>query len=333
VIYDFALEPELVATWHDRRVAYPILCQMGLGQRRVPCSFPFAAWNNLVMSAFRSIAPEAGTAAFQQARKNIEVLLRHLHETSTRRNGKLNDGETWLDAALREHGEFPFGGILVRTFDARHDDVVAADRISETDFPAWSPTAPPTLRDPEALARALAPVLRSPTELRFIDPYFDAADLSFFEPMRKYLLTAQRRRTIAGLRLQIHFAVRAEETEQASRISGRRLKESDIAQGKLDACERLLSPLLEPGVAIRAFAWGQATTGVRMHNRYVLSEVGGIMLGTGLDRTLRGEPQTDDLTVLSKEQHAARWSEFSDGALVHRLIAKRVIAHAPAGSR
>ena len=174
MIYEFALEPELVASWHDRRAAYPFRSQMGLGQRRVACAFPSAAWRRLVMDAVQARFPEHASPEAQAARRNIDALLRHFHETGTRRNGRLVDGEAWLIAAIREHALFPFGGIVVRASATREPYLVAADQISDEDFPAWTPPAPPVPRRPMDLANALAPLLRWAMDLRFVDPYFDA---------------------------------------------------------------------------------------------------------------------------------------------------------------
>lgn len=321
MIYDFAIEPELVASWHDRRVAYPVLCQMGLGHRRVPCAFPSAAWKKLVMSAFQSNISEASPPAMQKARKNIEILLKHLHEISTRRNGKLEEGETWLNAATREHAAFPFGGIVVGTTDSNEPPFVAADQLSEQDYPAWTPPAPPVVRQPKELASALGPLLRSATQLRFVDPYFNANDESFFEPLKEYLLVAQKRRTVGGLQIQIHFTVRPQEIELASSIEKRPMTEAEVARSKLVACERRIKPLLLPGVTVQAFAWGEDLRGAKLHNRYVLTEVGGIAVQTGLDRSQRETGQTDDLTILSKEQHEVRWAEYGTKSEAYRRIA------------
>lgn len=329
MIYEFALEPELVASWHDRRVAYPILCQMGPGLTRVPCSFPAAAWSKLVVEAVQAAFPDARAPEAQRARKNIEVLLRHLHDTGTRRNGRLTDREPWLDAARREHAAFPFGGIVVRASASREAFLVVADQMPEENFPAWAPPAPPVARQPGELANALAPLLRCATQVRFVDPYFDAGVDAFFAPMKAYLLTAQNRRSAGDLRVQIHFAVSRSDVEQQVRIRGRELTAAamnamglEIATSRLDICERRIKPILRPGVAVRAFAWGEGQTGIRMHNRYVLTEVGGIAVQHGLDRSGIAA-ETDDLTILSKEQFEQRAAEHCAESALYRLIAER----------
>ena len=136
-------------------------------------------------------------------------------------------------------------------------------------------------------------------------------------------MAAQNRRSFGDLQIQIHFGVRREDVEQASRIRGQRVTEAELANTRLDACDRRIGPILKAGVTLRAFAWGEGPMGVRMHNRYLLTEVGGIAVQTGLDRGPRGTHQTDDLTLLSREQHQERWAEYSPEGTVYRLIAQR----------
>jgi hypothetical protein len=142
--------------------------------------------------------------------------------------------------------------------------------------------------------------------------------------MREYLLAAQNRCSVGELQVQIHLAVSRQNVEQLARIRGQRFTEEDVAAIRLDACERRLRPILRPRVTLRAFVWGEGLNGARMHNRYVLTEVGGIAVQHGLDRS--SAPETDDLTVLSKEQYEQRWAEYSAGSASYRLIRDRSFA-------
>lgn len=317
MIYEFALEPELVATWHERRVGYAIWSQMGPGQPRVPCSFPADSWKRMVVEALRAIFPDPESLEWQNAKKSIEVLLRHLQEIGTSRKGGVASSETWLAAAQREHGHFPFGGIIVRSAPQRRAYLIEANRFGEEDFPAWNPPAPPVQRQPKQLASALAPLLRSARGLHFVDPYFDANVPAFFDPMREYLTTAQQRRDPADLFVEIHFAVRREELDQVARIKQRAVTELEVAQEKIEACRSKLLPLLQPGIPLRAFAWSEKVE--KPHNRYVLTNIGGILVGTGLDSG-RAAGHTDDLAILSKEQHKARWTQYARDSSDFRLI-------------
>ena len=53
----------------------------------------------------------------------------------------------------------------------------------------------------------------------------------------------------------------------------------------------------------------QKQGGERLHNRYVLSDLGGVSFGYGLDEGDEGE--TDDITLMDLEQYEARWSQYS----------------------
>lgn len=325
MIHDFALEPALVAEWTDRKVAYPILCQMGRGHHRVPCIFPSAAWTKLVIAAAEA---EHGqdVVKWQSTKKHLEVLLQHLKATGTRRNGRIHGQETWLAAAKREHEEFPFGGILVRSCTNAESHIVLADRLYEQENTTWNCAPVPVLRTSEDLAAALAPLLRSAAQVRFVDPYFDATVPDFREPMIEYLEAAQRRRTIGDLRVEFHFAVkRTDVWEECKRSSADfPVQERKLALARLSACEKELAPRLDRRVKASAYAWCQDSKGAKMHNRYVLTEVGGVAVQCGLDRSSSSTTnQTDDLTILSEAQYNERWSEFSRGGTVHRLIESR----------
>lgn len=317
MIYEFALEPDLVATWHDRREAYPILSQIGPGMSRVACAFPSDTWKNLVIAALRALFP-GESPEWQAAKKSIEVLLRHLQETGTARPGYISHGETWFAAAQREHGQYPFGGIVVKSSTLRRDYLVIADRLGVEEFAAWNRPARPVLRQPQELAAALAPLLRCAPCVRFVDPYFDATDQMFLDPMRELLAVMQQRRDRKDLQVELHFGVGPDEIDRARR-AGRATNETGLAQAKVHAFRSQLLPLLQPGVTLRVRVWAPLVD--RLHNRYVLTKVGGVMIGTGLDQAPPGSGHTDDLTLLSKEQLQKRWAQYARNSTDLRLLA------------
>lgn len=323
MIYEFAIEPELVATWHERRVGYPIWSQMGLGHSRVACAFPASTWRQLVIKALKVLFPNSGSVDWQNAKKNVEVLVRHLEEGGTARKGNQAHDETWIAAAQKEQGRFPFsGGVIVRAAPQTRSYFIEADHFGEKDVPAWNPPVTRIARQPKDLADALAPLLRAARKLRFVDPHFDAGVKEYFEPMREYLTAAQQRPDPSELSVEIHFSLRREDFEQAKSLSGRNMSERDVAQLKFDTCRAKLLSLLHPGGQIDAFAWAERVE--RPHNRYVLSNIGGVLVPHGLD-SAKSAGQTDDLRVLSKEQHRARWAQFDRASTELRLIAAETI--------
>ncbi len=48
--------------------------------------------------------------------------------------------------------------------------------------------------------------------------------------------------------------------------------------------------------------------GERLHNRYILTDLGGVSFGIGLDDGNEGE--TDDVALMGREQYDRRWSQY-----------------------
>jgi len=71
---------------------------------------------------------------------------------------------------------------------------------------------------------------------------------------------------------------------------------------------------LPAGFQVEFVRWKQKQGGEKLHNRYVLTDLGGVSLGVGLDE---GEPgESDDLLLLPRPQYEHRWSQYvgNDGA-------------------
>lgn len=65
---------------------------------------------------------------------------------------------------------------------------------------------------------------------------------------------------------------------------------------------------LPVGVTVEFVRLRQRAGGDELHNRYVLTEIGGVALGIGLDEGELGE--TDDLLLLPRAQYEWRWSQY-----------------------
>lgn len=45
-----------------------------------------------------------------------------------------------------------------------------------------------------------------------------------------------------------------------------------------------------------------------LHNRYILTDLGGVAFGIGLDDGKKGE--TDDITLMNRDLYELRWSQY-----------------------
>jgi hypothetical protein len=314
MIFEYALDPELVASWQDRNLWRFFDGKFGIGRYRVACSFPSKHWEAQVWSAFHRNFPQAD-ATKQNAKKRLDVLLQHLSAEMARRQGVSPKDTPWLEAVLKEHNDYPFKGIILKsppTSPKSH--LLCADELDEKTESEWNPKRPVVLRQTAELAEALSPLLRCCTEARFVDPYFDANDPTFREPFGAFLEKAQARREPSAVKIELHTSVKG-----AQPIDPKQ---------KFADCEIELRRFLKPNTKLRVFIWDEGIhQSEKFHNRYVLTNLGSVAVQAGLDRTHYGSAHTDDLTLLSKEQHVKRWEQYKEGSKAFRcLLGPEIIA-------
>ena len=105
MIQEYALEPELVASWHDPVLARFFIDQFGYGTGRVVSRYP-KKWRKLVWEAFQATF---GATAGDIRRKRIEELLAQLTMPVVRRPGCIwNAARGWLENAEQENARRPF---------------------------------------------------------------------------------------------------------------------------------------------------------------------------------------------------------------------------------
>ena len=85
------------------------------------------------------------------------------------------------------------------------------------------------------------------------------------------------------------------------------------------ACDRLVAPRLPSGVSVTITRWDQHHRGDFFHDRYILTDKGGIRLGWGLDRSKRPE-ETTDVTLLDAGLWSECWQNFQTHSIVYRHI-------------
>lgn len=75
-----------------------------------------------------------------------------------------------------------------------------------------------------------------------------------------------------------------------------------------EECRRYLPDLLPAGMQLKIGFWSQRAGGEEIHNRYILTDRGGVKFGNSLREGDAGT--TDDINLLSEEQHRLRFSQY-----------------------
>ena len=291
MIREYALEPELVATWHDRLLGRFFIEKFGYGTGRVVSRYP-KKWPRLVWNAFQATFK---ATAGEMGRKRVEELLAQLTTPDIRRPDCIwTDTRDWLENAEEENTRRPFHAILALDNPRDRAEVMLSDDVLTGTPEAWN--APNSIvldRTAASLADGVAPMLRCATRIFFIDPHFRASQSKFRNPLAAFLQVV--RTDASQVALELHTG---HVTENAPDWNTFRRE-----------CEQRLPGIIPTGLTLIVRRWKNRTGGEKLHNRYILTDIGGVQFGCGLDEGDQGT--TDDITLLSVNSYSRRHEEYS----------------------
>ena len=94
-------------------------------------------------------------------------------------------------------------------------------------------------------------------------------------------------------------------------------------------CREILSGLLPVDLELRIFCWDKKTGGKEFHDRFILTEFGGVDFGHGLDapgRPGRPSPAKVKIQILDKDDYQELWGDFrEDSEVYYKRISDPII--------
>jgi len=310
MISEFALEPELVATWHDRKKFLFFEEKFGARTGRIVSAFP-KKWKRLVWKVF----DEGSHGQDQNARKRFDALLSSLSENMVKRACAFPEIKVWLERAEAEHAERPFHAIVATQNPRNHKQIIIADELIEKGDNLWQMTDnSPVRRTAAELVTAVAPVLRVCRQIIFIDPYFKPKESRFSKPMAGFLEKIWNNRYgAAEPQVELHTSVDRYFRGYERGAERNPEEERRVCDNLKREIQSRLPQIIPRGKKMRVFIWKQREQGEKLHNRYILTEACGVLFGIGLDKAEDLETlETDDLQILTPSHLTFRWKEYKD---------------------
>ena len=281
MIYEFAVEPSLLCNWAQFN---HLIEKFGFQQGRLISRCP-TRWENAVKEVLKT-----ANVTVMQRQKMIEILANIDHKMVARDVQWLLNLD-WLENAERAHAKHAFHAILANKNPRNHGFVLPYEDLTE-DNALWATQSQRVVqRQAAEMARTLLPVFRIAVRLVFIDPNFDPCKAPAMRALKAYL---RQCRTISPYpQIEYHTKFNPGNTLFKSK------------------CMELESSI-PVGQKITMICWeNQNITGKPrdgMHNRYVLTNRGGLSLGWGLDEGKVG--QTDDVIILTQDVYKERWEQY-----------------------
>jgi hypothetical protein len=227
-------------------------------------------------------------------RTRIEERLKSIDDRLLSNSRDYSPELPWVTNAVNQHSAKPFRAIItIEKTSESH--LLTADDVDETNLQWQVPTNVLVKRTAEAMADAVRPLLEISSEIIFVDPYFDPEKRRFRRPLERFVehLVASRREI---KRIEMHFR-----DHDTSLFFNDAFKQT---------CDSKLSGILPAGLELRLVRWREREGGKRFHDRYILTNIGGLLFPTGLDDDDGDGGQQATINLLTQELHCEFWKDF-----------------------
>ena len=242
-----------------------------------------------------------------------EALVRATKSVLLPREHDWNAALPWLENAVAEHAKRPFDAILAGRNPASYDAVVDASDLDVTALPPKLQAGPSKLvvRSAVQMATAVRVLLQFSKKIVLMDRNFSPHNHRFRDPLGEMLMYfLDRYGKPRQVEVELHF--------------GHHIL--DDAPDFKAACDAHLQDVIPVGMRLTIARWNHED----LHNRYILTDRGGVLLGEGLDEANQKSTRTVDvLTLLSPETASELMEQFCGAA----GLAKQRLRHSIAGRK
>ncbi len=311
MIHEFAVEPELLFEWAENRGDFAYFsAAFGLGHPRILARYP-GDWKKRASQHAEASYQRLMTAAHSDEEKGrvqtrmarflalMDSLIRN-NTTIGRGNLMFSEKTSWVDNAIA-HAPDPFHAILARSKHVNSDYVVVGDELY--DHPRWKLKRSHVIpRDFNSIVAAVKPILQRCRSVTFVDPYFHPGSTKHIDVFRAYLRILSARPRESPPRIEVWC------TEQ----EGKPWLEMTTDFQNLN-----LEAEMDVGLSVRVVCYRKQRDGEQVHNRYILTDIGGIVFAAGLAPGSKGAH--DDITVMELEQYEHRSQQYSESTAAFYL--------------
>lgn len=282
MFFEYALDPAVISNWDRARYFLDAFGPWkGRFLAKLPKTWARAVLDGLTCGDVERKRIEERLVRFQTARPFTNRVVAEYPKTNS-----------WVECAKAEHTKNPFRAIISRP-GVHQRPVIDAEIVDESE-PLWRVEQGQLVsRTPSAIGEALNHLLAVSRRLVFIDPYFRANHSTKCD-----VVTECCRLLPSQSQVEIHAALGGD-------------RDPSYEQAKADAAMQL-ARYIPTGLTAKVSFWLSRPGGQRLHNRYLITDVGGVQFGDGIEKGSTG--QVDRLSILddpSREQLLKDFSELS----------------------
>ncbi len=280
MIKEFAVEPLCFSSWDRARY---LIEKFGYPQGRLIARFP-ENWTRVVKDSCGS--PERP----RERKKIINFIHMHRKKIMYGSGRAYEDAESWMENACREDQIQPFHAVITASESECTERILNIDDLTESNELFAVEHDISVERSIPGFISGLELFLKDAVELVFIDPYFNRLNNRHTRVLLELVRVAQSRQGGVPLaRVAYHF-------------NNAIPQEHFIQNLKQDRNIMRLN-----NIRLDFYMWPEE----KLHNRYLLSNRGGIQFGTGLDINEGTSTSEDRLNLLSATSHESLLNQFN----------------------
>lgn len=297
MIYEYAVDPALLVTLSDSPdLAWWMISRLGNATGCVLSEYPgdVGSLARKMVKEEREKADSAGKVTWSNRLMLVEQMAVKLKQRHSVGMAKRKDAERWEGSFAREHGRHNFdcilseqegsfaGNSIANVFEwLRHD----ASHIHQC------PSSLLVKRGAVELSSAIGPILKNSRSITFIDPYFWPLRDDYKKAYGQYITKIIKDKAVRGTLPRTISIV----CDANAKLGGKTYDKDEFAQ----MCRDNLTA--QPNVTItvrRALEKRGNAHWHSMHNRYLITDVGGVVFAHGTDCDVNGNECAHDVLSL-----------------------------------
>ena len=295
MIYEYAVDPSIF-TNEDK--ALFILESFGRDKGRLVSEIKKDHWQKMVLENIRN--SENRTIARHTLKEALKILVKNQKALYCRQ--QQIETVDWLTLTRKAHRAWPYRGILVEQYDGDDDHFLVRD-IHLHGKPNWAvPPSNTVDREAGIMVAAVSHLLENAREVMLIDRHFR------LENSRGSFISKYKNVLICFLEFLANKKYGPSVNKLTYHLGKNGIKEiTDSVIGHLEyQCNKYLKSDLPSGIKLEIAIWPWD----ELHDRFVLTEIGGIDFGIGLDEFAGSNEKTVLLKRISSADYTRLWSKF-----------------------
>lgn len=275
---EYAVEPDVFLTWGSDEWYYLVLHGFGIGTSRYITDIPSRKWKEEIIHGRESLTP------LQSSR--IIALLQN--KFLTRQTATWDERLGWLDNVSKNDQVEHFSCIVSRD-KVLLERCVIPDLREELAKNESNFSVPRTAQD---MSKAVEMLLRFSHTIVFYDSYLNFQRKEYQQSFEGYMKSVLKYNNECKINIISSIYNRKESYDKFK-----------------DATFKFLNRFKKPNLSINAYLYGNTeSTLSNSHNRYIITDIGGVIFPNGLDAKAGTE---DELTIMSKPVFNKKFYEFS----------------------